>query len=403
VRRLRTLAFCLVLAALAGACGPTETAGRGDDSALSPAADFRVRIERLVREHVYLAAFVTEAATTGRGKELQGAVSAFDDNAVAIARELAVQYGEDAEHTFLAMWRRYLPVVPGYATRLAAKKPTAPVLKRLNAFPLEFGALMSSITPLLNPHRAAKQMSDIVAQMTSFIGSQAKKDFAKADLTVRTAGAKAGVLGADLAVAIIEDHPAVLRGDPAAPAALYRATLSGILTENVYLLSLATQNSATHRAAEQKAATAALKANTKQLAAQLGSAYGAGLEKTFTPLWERLSTLILDYAAAGKDKAKKDKALASLRQHTGDLATFFAGVNKEFDRKETGQVIAGLVGRLIAVVDAQVAGDFAAAGVAMRTAAEATEGLGSSIGQATALKYPARFRPARGSSRTPGG
>ena len=246
-------------------------------------------------------------------------------------------------------------------------------------------------------------MSDIIAQIKSFISSQAKKDYAKADLTVRTAGAKAGPLGADLATAMIEDHPAILRGNPNAPAALYRYTLSAILAENVYLLSLATQEIATHRAAEQKAATAALQASTKQLASHLGTMYGAGFQKAFTPLWERQSTLILNYASAGKDKAKKDKATKDLNQHTSDLATFFAGANTEFNRKEIRQLIGGFVLLQLTVVDAQAKADFDRAGVAIRSAAQATGGFGASVTQATVLKYPAKFRPVQRATRTPSG
>jgi hypothetical protein len=403
MRRLRFLALCLALATVATACGPSETAGPADDSSLSAAADFRVKIERLVREHVYLTLFMTEAAVNGRTKEFEGAASALDDSAVAFAQELAGQYGEDAEHAFLAMWRRYQPLLSGYAARLAHKKAIGPVLKRLNAFPVEYGALMASITPLLNPHRATNQMVDVVAQIKSFIGLQVKKDFAKADTTVRTAASKAGLLGAAIAEAMIEDNPAALRGNPNAAAAVYRYTLSGILTENAYLLSLASQGSATRRAAELKAATAALKSSTKQLVSFLGSTYGAGFEKTFTPLWERQSSLILDYAAAGKNKTKKNKATADLKQHTADLATFFVGANSELDRGEVTQLIGGIVLAFLGVVDAQVAGDFMKAGVAIRTAAQSTAGLAASLTQATVLKYPAKFRPARASTRTPGG
>jgi hypothetical protein len=395
--------LCLVLATFAGACGPSKTPVPRDDSALTAAADFRVLIERLVREHVYLAAIMTEAAATRRTREFEGAASAFDDNGIAFAQQLAAQYGEATQRAFLVLWRRYQPLLVGYAARLVNKKPTALVLVRINALPGAYGALMASIAPLINPHTAARQMMDVVAQIKSFIGSQAKRDFAKADSTVRSAGAKAGLLGAAVAMAMIEDHPAVFWGDPNAPAAVFRYTLSASLAENVYLLSLATQESATHRAAELKGATAALQASSKQLVSHLGSMYGSGFAKTFTPLWERRNTLFLNYAAAGNDKAKKKKAVADLKQHAMDLATFFAGANKDLDEKEMAQLLSDLVSAQLAVVDAQLAGDFDKAVVAIRSAAQATEGLGTSLTQATVLKYPSKFRPAPRSTRTPSG
>ena len=368
-----------------------------------------------MREHVYLAAFMTEAIATGRVKEYLGAVSAFDENGVAFAKELRAQYGEDAERSYLALWRKYQQLLAAYSGQLAfgipaktpaktvakIKKRNATTLLELNGLPAKYGPLMSSITPLLNPFRAAKLMADVLTEIESFIGSQVKKDFGAADLSVRSAAGNAESLGTAIASAMIEDHPAIFPGSPNTLPAQFRYRLSALLSENVYLLSFATQESATGRSAELKAATAALKASTSQLAAHLGSAYGSDFVKSFTPLWEGHSNLILSYAAAGKDKAKKDKAAADLDQHTKDVTTFFVGANSKLDAGDLQHFLSSLGNLLKTVVDNQVGGTFETAGVSIRGAAEGTDALGVTFTRATVLNFPRAFQPPEPSSQSP--
>jgi hypothetical protein len=393
VRIVRLVALFLALTTFMGACG---TPGSGDDldgSVLSAAADHRVRIEHLLREHVFLMAFVTQAVATGRINEYEGAASALDDNAVSIARELRQQYGEAAQRSFLALWRKYLKVIPSYSGRLTRKKKAADLVKQMEAFPKQFGTLMSSITPLLNPFRTASRMKNLMSLITSFVASQAKKDFSKADSTIRAAGGQAGVLGADIARAMIDDRPMSFGGNPDTVAAAFRYTLSAGLAENILLLSLSTQGTATRRSSEAKGATAALKVSTAQLASHFGSAYGSSLQRSFATLWQRLDDLVLSYAGAGKDQAKKNKAAADVKRQATEITRFLTGANKELDNAELELSFDELIDACMSVVDAQVAGDFVKAGVAIRAAVQDTERPGEFLTRATVLRFPAAFEP----------
>lgn len=401
MRRARLIALCIASTLLAGACSSGGAAGRGDvdDSALSAAAGLRVKVERLIREHVFLAAFISEAALTRQAKPLEGAQATFDDGGVEFAKELRDQYGESAERTFLAQWRKYQTALTGYAVRLPATRSTpakTTITRNLAAFGGQFGSFMASITPLLNPRRAGKTMQETVTAIQAFMAAQAKKDFVKADALVRTAASKATAPAALIAFAMIEDHPAQFTGDPDAASAKFRFPLSAGLSEGVYLLALATEDSLTKRSAGSAAARAALKTSIERLAAHLGVVYGDAFVKAFTPLWTRQADLLVSYAGAGKDKAKADKAVADMRQHSKDIATFVAGANGSLDKAEVEQLLSGFLDRLIAVVTAQVKGDFDAAGAAIRSAAQATDRLSAVLAFATALKFPAKFpAPAR--------
>jgi len=167
-------------------------------------------------------------------------------------------------------------------------------------------------------------------------------------------------------------------------------------------IDLSTQESATRRSAELKGATAALKESAAALVAQFGSVYGPSFAASFTPLWARQGDLILAYASAGKDQKRKAKAAAELTQHSKDMAAFLVGANSSLNRAELEQLFANLVSGLEAVVDAQLAGDFDKAGVAIRTTAAATDPIGSSLTQGTVLKFPSKFQPVRTPSPTPG-
>jgi hypothetical protein len=393
VRRAPFVASCLAFALLAGACNGSQGGGGADDSALSKAADARVQIERLIRENVFLTAFMTEAVAGKRTKEYTGAASALDDNAVEMATLLRDQYGEDAEREYLTVLRPYQQVLAGYTARLVNKKKVGPAAKRLAIFPGQYGELMSRITPLLSPFRATNQMANVLKGVQSVIAYQAKKDFTKAGSALRATSARAGTLGTEVATAIIEDHPALFSGNPLSASAKFRYALSGLLEENVYLLTLATQDTVTRHAAESKGAVAALKASTAALAAQFASVYGGSFGGSFTRLWQRQSDLLLAYASAGKDKKKRDNASAELTQLVTEMTQFLVGANPELAPSELQNLFGTLSSGLRAVVDAQVAGDFDRAGIAIRSAAQTIDPLGATLTQGTVVKFPSKFRP----------
>lgn len=386
----RALVACLALALLA-ACSQKPSAGEElAADALSPAADLRVRLEGIFREHVYVAARLTEAVVTKQRKLLMGAQASFDDLGIAFGKELGAAHGEAVERGFISRWRLYRQLLVAYTDRLLRKKSAGAITKLLTKTATQLTAFWTRLAPELNPPRTLQQMSALIATVEDVIEAQVKKDYAKADTLTRTASVKAAEVVAPFANALVADRP-TFPGNFVAPAAVFRYTLSSLLREQVYFMTQATEDSLSGGSAGAKAATAALAPGVDQLAAHLGSAYGPAFITSFTPLWRRQAELVAAYASAGTNTAKRDAARAALDQYAADLTVFLDGANPSFDRAILSAVLRGFEGKLRAIVDAQVKGDFDAAGTALRVGAVAADAVAATLADGTVRRFPKRF------------
>ena len=77
----------------------------------SSAATLRVTLNKLLAEHVYLAARATGAALGGQMPAFEAAAAALDGNSVDLAKASETAYGDDAEKAFLPLWRAHIRMV----------------------------------------------------------------------------------------------------------------------------------------------------------------------------------------------------------------------------------------------------------------------------------------------------
>lgn len=84
----------------------------------SPAADLRVGLNSLLKEHVNLGLETLRAAHDG-DDSFDGAFAALDANSVAISEAVGSVYGDEAGEQFLGLWRDHIGYFADYTVGLA--------------------------------------------------------------------------------------------------------------------------------------------------------------------------------------------------------------------------------------------------------------------------------------------
>ncbi len=216
-----------------------------------------------------------------------------------------------------------------------------------------------------------------------------------------------------LALAGAACAPGEENGDGAAPsgddrpaatsntgAATLRAGLTGLLTEHVYVAALATGAALRGDNAAFTQWAAALNgtdsnSNSSELVAAVGSAYGQEVGQAFNGLWrsEKHIPAFVAYtqALAKGDKAGQDKAVADLKEYAKTFGTTMNSVNDNLPAEAVEKAITEHATTLIAVINAQKAGDQPKVYSSLREAYHHMDGTAKVLAVATAKKFPDKF------------
>ena len=184
---------------------PDRIAGASE----SRAAGLRTTLNLALREHVYLASAVTNAALGGRDAEFKAAAGALDANSVALSKAIGSVYGADAEKAFLPLWRKHIGMVVDYtvgkATSDQAKQDRA--VNELIGYTQDFGAFLSGTTPNLPKAVVADLVKHHVVTLKDVIDAQAAKDQSRAFMAERTGAGHMQMIADPLAEAIVQQFP----------------------------------------------------------------------------------------------------------------------------------------------------------------------------------------------------
>ena len=157
-------------AILAGGIATNLKLGKAD----TPAADLRAGLTALLTQHVYAAGIAISTAVSKGGNlkdpMVVGAVTALDDNSVALSKAVGSAYPQAAA-PFLASWRQHIGFFVDYtlgkATRNAAT--TAKAVKDLDGYRTSFGQLINSVVPELPAAAVADELKPHVASLFAAI------------------------------------------------------------------------------------------------------------------------------------------------------------------------------------------------------------------------------------------
>ena len=361
----------------------------------SPAASLRVALNRLLAEHVYLAARATGAALGNRQPEFEAAAAALDQSSVDLSKAIGSAYGPEAEAAFLPLWRSHIGMVVEYTQGKAANDQGMQdkAVNDLVGYTQDFGAFLSGANENLPKDTVATLVKDHVLTLKDVVDAQAAGDQPKVYYAVRTAMAHMGMIADPLAAATAAKFPDKFPGDSGAAGATLRVGLNQLLSEHVFLAASATGGALGGREAQFTSAAAELDNNSIDLAKAIGSAYGGDAEMAFLPLWRSHIGMVVDYTVgkATMDQAKQDKAVSDLLGYTTDFAAFLSGANENLPR----DVVQGLVKdhalTLKDVIDAQADGDQTRQFMAIRAAGAHMQMIADPLAEATAAKFPEKF------------
>lgn len=173
------------------------------------AADIRVTLNSLLREHVFLATSATGAALGGRSEEFKSAAQALDGNSVDIANAIGSVYGRDAGEAFLPLWRKHIGFFVDYTNGVATKDMVKQekAVNDLLGYTKDFAAFLNSASPSLPLDTVASLSKTHVITLKAVVDIQATGDSAGAYQAIRKAAAHMQNIADPLAEAIVQQFP----------------------------------------------------------------------------------------------------------------------------------------------------------------------------------------------------
>jgi len=182
-------------------------------------------------------------------------------------------------------------------------------------------------------------------------------------------------------------------------AAALRAGLTDLLTEHVYLASLATDAALRGDQAGFEAYATALNgpedSNTADLVEAISGVYGEDVGSAFDGLWrseDHIPAFVAyTQAAAADDQAGKDAAVERLTAYAATFGETLNSVNPNLPADVVTEAITMHATTLLAVIDAQKAGDPTEVASLLREAVHHMSGTAEALASATAMQLPDRF------------
>jgi PBP1b-binding outer membrane lipoprotein LpoB len=321
------------------------------------AAGLRVVLDRLLGEHVLLAASATNAALDGRNADFEAAAASLDVNTVALSGAIEAVYGEDAGIAFLELWRTHIGFFVDYTLGVAGDDQAMQdkALEDLAGYGADFSAFLAGANPNIDPDVVEMNLQMHVDTLTAVIAAQGAGDDEVAYENLRMAYGHMMSTGAYLATAISTQFPDTFPGEAVSPAADLRAGMNHLLSEHTFLAAMATDAALDGRDDEFAAAAAVLDTNTVDLADAIGSVYGEDAGDAFLELWRTHIGFFVDYTlgVAGDDQAMKDTAIEDLLGYRADFIAFLNGANPAFTEEILSPILTPHVTSLTGVIDNQ--------------------------------------------------
>ncbi len=349
----------------------------------------------LLGEHVLLTASATNAALAGRPADFEAAITGLDANSLDLAAAISSIYGDSTGETFLAFWRAHIGCLVDYTIGVATdhQSMSNEALQDLTQYASDFGIFLEATNPSLSHAAMEAALLPHINTMIAVINAQAEGEHTAAFTALRAAYAHMDVMAATLARAIGIQSPAQFEGAADSPAAHLRAQITLLLAEHAYLASMVTDTALAGRTAEYEAANTALDANSQDLAAAIGSIYGAAVGETFLGLWRTQIGFFVDYTmgAATADPNMQGQAIANLTAFAQDFGTFLAAVNPNLPQSSVTQALVPHVNTLRTVINAQAAGDAQTAYINLRASYAHMQTIADLLSDAIIIQFPSQF------------
>ncbi len=372
---------------------PDGSMGTGVDIT-SDAATLRTDLNYLLGEHLILAAKATGAALGGRTDQFNAYGTLLNTNGTDLGGAIGSIYGTEAQDEWNRIWSAhngfFVDYTTGVATADQALQDQA-VEDLTTIYVPEFSAFLSGATDI--PEDAvAGLVTDHVLQTKAVVDAQASGDFDAAYAAIREAYAHMSMIGDALAPAIAEKN--AIEGDATNPGVGFRTAFNNLLQEHLFLASFATDAALGGRSDEFAAAGDALNTNGTDIGGAIGGLFGAEAQDEFNRIWSAHNGFFVDYTTGvgAGDQAMMDQAVEDLTTvYVPEFSAFLAGATGLPEDAVTALVTDHVL-TTKAIVDAQGAGDAAAAAELDREAAMHMRMIGDPLAEAIVNAMPDSFR-----------
>lgn len=172
------------------------------------AADLRVLLNALDREHVDLALNATRNGYSG-SPDFAASAAELDTNTVALGDAIGSVYGDDAKNKFLEIWRSHIGFFVDYtvASKKGDKVGMDKAVKNLGGYQNAIADFLSSANPNLPRQAVFDLIGEHIVLLKTSVDSYAGADYASAYSTQHKANEQVGTIADALAGAIVKQNP----------------------------------------------------------------------------------------------------------------------------------------------------------------------------------------------------
>ncbi len=180
-----------------------------DGEAINAGVDFRVALNQLLQEHLFVASFATDAALGARDDEFAAAGAALNTNGTDLGAAIGGLFGTEAEDEWNRIWSAHNGFFVDYTTGVATDDMAVQdqaVSDLTEVYVPEFSAFLAGATGL--PEDAlAELITEHVLTTKAIVDAQGAGDVAGAAGADREAAMHMRMLGDPLASAIVAAMP----------------------------------------------------------------------------------------------------------------------------------------------------------------------------------------------------
>ena len=356
----------------------------------SKAADFRIRLDLLLGEHVLLIAKQSSAPT--RQAEYTSYLLLLTANSADLTELVGSAMGDSVANRFEKIWNAQNDYLVNYTIGLVTHnkaKSDAALSGLSNTFVPQFSQLLSDVTQ--NPSsQIVPLVSRQMLETKAMLDDQLAKGYPRLYADIQTSYAHATQVGDAIAPRIAARFPDKFPGSASSPAADLRAFLNLSFQAHSYLATMRTSAVIGRRAAEQAAAAGALAENENALDGQFTDLFGAASALSFDQVWAAGKAAIFAYASASTSVSRQRASLLLTDAWVTQLSSWLAdSAGLAADASRTA--LESRLEAIVTVIDDQRVRSWSKLAPDDRSAAASTEVVADLIAAAAIAKLHARF------------
>jgi hypothetical protein len=360
------------------------------NSAESKAADFRIRLDLLLGEHVVIIA--KESSAPARQSEYTSYLRLLTTNAADLTELVRSALGDSVAARFEQIWSGQnddlVTYTIGLVTHDKAKSDRA-MSGIAGTFIPQFSQFLSDLTQIPT-NQIVLLLTRNMLEMRQMLNEQFMQSYSRLYDDIRSLYAHAAEVGDSVAPGITGKYPDKFPGNATSPAANLRVSLNLNWQEHSYLGTMRTSAIVGGRSVEQAAATAALAENANALDATFTDLFGASVATRFDAVWAAANAATIGYASASTASQKQgalsvlsDTSVARLSGWLADSTDLGADVSRP--------VLEAQLEALVTVIDDQRSKAWSRLAADDRSAETATEVVADLVATSAIAKLRARF------------